>query len=131
MKKTVKLYMAVLVIVMSYSNSQAQHSAHAITEHFNTIEWYPDSTIKAAYNLKRKKYRGYAIEFDALGNPEWIGKYKNGVKHGRWNKFDSSFRLYKRGEWTLAFRPGCGSGRVKAKREFELLYAKLTEDSKD
>ena len=128
MKRKSNIFLITITLSLCYSKGNAQQSIGGIVQNFNTIEWYPDSTIKAAYNIKRKKYRGYAIEFDTLGKPEWIGKYKNGVKHGAWNQFNGSTRLYKRDQWDIVFRPGCGSGRIKAKQEFKMRYAKLTED---
>lgn len=104
---------------------RAQANKKEIRQHFNFVEYYPDSTFKAVYHLKRNKFRGYSIEFDTLGEAIWIGKYRNGLKHGVWRKWESSHRFYRRGEWDIQTRQGCGTQINKSMRKFQKLYLKL------
>jgi len=97
---------------------------------FNEIEYYPDSTIKSACKTVNGQYNGYSIDFDSLGNPILIGKYKKGIPVGAWYASDGSMQIYENGEMAGDVIPGCGTGIVKAQKEFQAMYQQLTNGKK-
>ena len=98
---------------------------------FDKVEYYPDSMIKCAYKLKKGLYHGYAIEFDSSGTAFKIGKYKKGKKEGSWSYRSGAREGYKNGEnFGLISFPGCGTGEVIAKEDFQKLYLQLIQGGK-
>jgi len=129
--------MKILLLLILCTNSIdsiciAQGNNDHIINNFNTLEYYPDSTIKVAYNLKRGKIRGYCVEYDSSGIPEWIGKYRNGLKHGEWLGINGISWFYTRGEIDWAYllsRQGSSSrgDGLELGDQFEKLYVRLTK----
>jgi len=107
--------------------ANAQPGKTKILRCFDVYEYYPDSTIKAAYHVKNGKYNDYAIEYDTTGAPAKIGIYKKGKKSGNWLYSSGAAERYKKGKTDgLITVPGCGTGKAQAKDSFRMLYEKLT-----
>ena len=92
---------------------------------FNKVDYYKDSTIRAAYNLKNNILYGYAIEFDTKGNPTSIGKYKKGNKNGKWYLNNGGFTTFKNGKEGLTALHTCGTGKHESEIFFRKLYVEL------
>ncbi|PHR27759.1 MAG: hypothetical protein COA38_12875 [Fluviicola sp.] len=131
MKNIIEISLILILCTYSVCSIAQDNTDHVIAQ-FNTLEYYPDSTIKIAYNLKGNKIRGYSVEFNSTGRPIWIGKYRNGLKHGKWLQNDGGSRLYKRGEIDWGYSLGLESvglemGNMKSIKRFQKLYARLTK----
>ncbi len=102
-------------------NAQANRE-HIITV-FDSITYFPDSCIHAAYTIKKGVPNGYAIEFGSIHKYISIGEYKNAKKVNVWYRDNGSSEHFKKGEGGLLLYPGCNSGLQKAKIAFQTLYA--------
>jgi hypothetical protein len=91
--KNILLMFGLLVTV----STLAQTSLEKMKSSFDTIVYYPDSTMKGAYHLKKGLYNGYAIEYEPKGEIV-VGKYKKGKKNGVWVYNNLNFTTYKNGE---------------------------------
>jgi len=96
-----------------------------IPKRFNHVEYYPDSTIKAIYQMRHGQPQGDAVEYDSTGTATAIGKFKRGAKHGVWIYRDAQSIEYKRGQREYGGYPGCGTGFRLARHRFQERYAEL------
>lgn len=121
-------FIVFLVAIFLFRGASAQAQKNAILANFDSIAYYPDSTIESAYKVRKGKAHGYAIEFDSLGRPVAIGKYVKGEKDGGWLLRNGWMDFYENGTYDGFAIPGCGTGLRIAKEEFENLYRKLIEE---
>lgn len=117
--------LAIIVFIIWRAAVFAQNDRQLIISNFDKIEYYSDSTIKCVYTVKRGLNHGYSIEFDSLGFPIRIGKYKRGNKHGNWYWNNGWLTQYEKGEDGLILIPGCGTGLRESKQRFIELYNEL------
>jgi len=114
-----------LGIVFAGLTGKAQKLKGNLISSFDSIEYYSNDTIKAVYQTKKEMPKGYSIEFDSTGKALKIGKYSNGKKTGYW-LWENGTRESCSGKYEgMMFYPGCGTGIIKRKREFQTLYEKL------
>ena len=99
----------------------------ALANRYDSVAFYPDSTIKGLYHLRKGQPNGGAIEFSETGTPTDIGEFKRGQRHGVWISSDGQSTKYKRGERQWGGYPGCGTGWRKAKATFQERYAELCQ----
>lgn len=105
---------------------QAQWGKAQVASRFKNVVYSPDSTIRAVkYHAKRYRYRRYGIDYDTLGRPLMIGKYKHGLKQGGWLCRDGSAWEYNKGEAHTGWIPGCGTGLARSREGFVVLYDDL------
>lgn len=110
------------------ARSQAQWGKAQVASRFKIVGYKPDSTIRSVrYHALRHRYRSYGIDYDTLGKPLMIGRYRHGLKEGKWLCADGSNWEYRKGTCDLGFIPGCGTGKVKAREYFAMLYEDLTK----
>ncbi len=96
-----------------------------IINSFDSITYYSDSTINCAYSLTNGVLMGFAIEFDSLGQPKKIGKYKNGIKHGKWFWVNGNTENFKKGKSNSILEPSCSTRRKQSQLYFRNLYENL------
>ena len=134
MRRVVKMYsLKILFLIFALTSSFslfAQVDKEKIISAFDKTEYYSDSTIQSVYKIKNGLYDGYSIDFDSLGNPVAIGKYKKGIPVGAWYSSDGSMQLYEKGEMKDDMIPGCGTGISKSKKEFQQMYQDLINGRK-
>ncbi len=118
-------FLVLLLGTFLFRDASAQAEKKAILANFDSIVYYPDSTIENAYTMRKGKAHGYAIEFDSLGLPVAIGKYVKGEKDGGWLLRNGWMDFYENGNYDGFAIPGCGTGLRRAKEEFEDLYRRL------
>ena len=116
---------ALICLQITFVNAQV-HKVNIISS-FNKVDYYSDSTIKAAYKTKKGQYHDYAIEFDSTGNPTSIGKYKKGVKTGAWRHGCCKTFHYKNGRliYISVSNYDLLSERRMAEADFENLFLHL------
>ena len=115
----------ILTIIFSFficSIQFGQADKKLLLTTFDKFEYYPDSTIKCVYKIKRKKFHGYSIEFDEKGQPNYIGRYDRGEKWWYWFRPDNSWDYYRDGFSDPELLPGCGLGQSQ---DFKKLYADI------
>ena len=117
-------------ISLSFIGS-GQTSREKIIASFDTVIYYPDSTIKSAIHLKKGYYSGYTIEYGQTGKI-LVGKYKKGKPDGLWLYNDLSFLLYKKGKQKGEFVPNYDfeGDRKRAQENFWNLYWKAVNAGK-
>ena len=96
-----KPYALYTLLILGFSIplfSQAQQQKGLIQRNFDSLVFYPDSTIQYAYRLKRGKLHGFAVEYDSLGKTKYIGQYKRGKKYGRWEHYRGYYAYHDRRE---------------------------------
>ncbi len=118
------LYLIPSFLLLGQSSNGQSNNINIISS-FDSIVFNPDSTIKFAYKINKGLYESYAIEFDTLNIPKAIGKYKKGKKKGNWLYTNGSYSIYQNGQTDYLLIPGCGTGKHKAKEEFQNLYLHL------
>jgi hypothetical protein len=118
-----QIFLTVGVVLTFVASGQVDRDK--IISSFDLFDYYPDSTIKCAYKIKKGIKSGYAIEFDQAGQPVSIGKYKGGNKDGNWRNSNGLTDCFKGGQDNDGFMPGCGTGVQKAKDDFQKLYIQL------
>jgi hypothetical protein len=132
-----------LLFSLFFSNSFSQEDKASILAHFDYVEYYPDSTIQAAYNYTGVYLERFAVEFSTIGKPVAMGIYQKGKRTGKWIYADgssdyflekpdrSSFsyslteRTNSAGNRTGSIHPGCGTGKYQATKEFYKAYDNL------
>lgn len=125
-----KLFCIILLSFFCFGLS-AQGNKKIIAACFDGAEYYlPDSTLKCVYKMKKGIRQGYGIDFSRSGEAISIGKYKNGLREGRWLNRDGFTDWYEKGETNEGSMPGCGTGVFKAKEDFKALYLKLVNSEK-
>ncbi len=121
----------IIVFLFGIGTSKGQADKAKILSAFQQFDYYPDSTIKCAYKIKKERKHGYAIEFDSTGAPDFIGEYKRGKRKGSWMYADARFKSYKKKYRNiLSFYPGCGTGVQLAKSRFKKMYRQLINNEK-
>lgn len=119
---TMKFIVTIIFSVFIYSPQFGQVDKKLLLRTFDKFEYYPDSTIKCAYKIKRKKFQGYSIEFDEKGQPNYIGRYDKGDKWWYWFRPDNSWDYYRAGTSDPELLPGCGLGQSQ---DFKRLYTDI------
>lgn len=99
----------------------------ALASRYDSVTYYPDSTVKSLYHLRKGLLNGQAIEFSEAGMPTDIGEWKRGKRHGIWISNDGQTVKYKRGNRLWGVYPGCGTGWRKAKVTFKDRYAEIIQ----
>jgi len=104
----------------------AQQDTARIRKQFSSIVYFENSSIiQFARNERDGKSHGLGIEFDTLGRPRAIGRYRHGCRNGIWLYSDGSSVHWNDGSFKTGSRPGCGTGVMKAQKDFMLLYEEL------
>lgn len=125
----IKTALYLLVLLLPWiARGQAQWGKAQVVSRFKSVDYNPDSTIRSVkYHSLRFKYRNYGIDYDTLGRPLMIGKYRHGLKEGGWLCADGSGWDYHKGRSHTGWIPGCGTGRRQARGYFAALYEDLTK----
>ena len=97
----------------------------ALASRYDSVAFYPESSIKGLYNLRRGLLNGEAIEFNEAGVPTDIGVFKRGKRHRIWISSDGHTVKYKRGERQWGSYPGCGTGWRRARTSVQERDAEL------
>lgn len=124
------------VFVLLLSTCFSQQDKEKILMNFDYVEYYPDSTIRAAHKFIQTVER-FTVEFNEAGIPVAMGNYKKEVKVGSWYYSDGSFdeydekfsNLYSPQNFqnhqiksTGSLYPGCGTGVSQAIKLFRQRY---------
>lgn len=104
---------------------KAQIHRERIITAFDRITYFPDSSIHMAFTIKKGVPNGYAVEFNRRHSQVRIGKYKKGNKYGIWKYSDGGDVTYSKGDTSLIFYPGCGTGMKKARVDFQILFSEV------
>lgn len=101
----------------------SQISKKDIPTSFTSFEYYPDSSLKTICQSRgwNNKLNGWAIEFDEIGKPTGIGKYKNNYKRGSWNYSDLTIIVYKKSSFEVYLPPYCGISDMAWQKKFDKL----------
>ncbi len=78
------LILVAVIFSFSLNPCFSQKDKEKIIANFDYIEYYPDSTIKEARKFNGTHLQGTTIEFNTAGEPVAIGRYKKGIKTGKW-----------------------------------------------
>jgi len=115
-----------IFISFLFSFAFGQTDKSKIIKTFDKFVYYPDSTIKAAYKTKGRKYHGYSIEFNEMGQANYIGRYWKGKKWSWWIKPDNTTDYYQddMNIYYLGMKPTCGYGQP---HNFEILYSDILD----
>ncbi len=117
-----KSFIILIFFILYCSTSFGQHDKQKIIKTFDKVTYYPDSTIKCAYFIKRHKYDGYSIEFDSLGKPKAIGQYLKGKKHSYWINSNNLCDYYTNDIKNSELAPTCNTGQPN---DFNKLYSNI------
>lgn len=121
-------YRSIVAVAFVFSTIRASaQDLTALVSQYDSVAFYPDSTIKGLYHLRKGLLNGVAIEFSEKGTPTDIGDFKRGQRHGVWISSDGQSVKYKKGERQWGGYPGCGTGWRKAKATFQARYAELCQ----
>ena len=125
--KNIFLLLGLLVTFSTF----AQADQEKIKASFDTIVYYPDSTIKGAYHLRKGLYNGYTIEYTESGRII-VGKYKKGKPNGVWLCSDPEYiEIYKKGISRDFYANWDFEGdRKRAERTFWELYREAINSGK-
>lgn len=96
-----------------------------LASHFDSVAYYPDSTVKGLYHLRKERLDGQAVEFNESGEPTDIGEFKRGERKGTWISSNGHWVKYRHGKREWGGVPGCGTGRIKARVTFQERYAEI------
>jgi len=116
-------YILIIGLLLTSFSSKAQER-DSVVKYFDRVEYFSDSTIKAAYRMKDGKQNGFFVQYAGNGSPVLIGQYINGKPTGIWKTAAGSLINYAdyRG---LKLTPGCGTGINQVKNDFHQLYSML------
>lgn len=121
----------------------SQKDREKILANFDYVEYYPDSTIRAAHKFIHITVERFTVEFNEAGMPVAMGKYQKGKQVGEWIYSNGSSRIFPKfinhdNPITVAYapydptdhrtgnlRPGCGTGEMQAKQAFKDKYESL------
>lgn len=117
-----KSFIILIFFILFCSTLFGQQDKQKIVKTFDKITFYPDSTIKCAYFIKRHKYEGYSIEFNEQGQPTAIGKYWKGKKHSYWIHPNNLCDYYINGIMNPEIAPTCSTGQPN---DFNKLYLNI------
>ena len=121
-------YRSIVAVAFVFSSIAASaQDLTALVSRYDSVAFYPDSTIKGLYHLRKGLPNGVAIEFSEKGTPTDIGEFKRGQRHGVWISSDGHSVKYKKGERLWGGYPGCGTGWRKAKATFQERYTELCQ----
>ena len=113
-----------IALIIAYMTS-AQDAAVLINK-YDCVVYYPDSTVKSLYHVRKGMLHGEAIEFNESGKPTELGGFKRGHRSGVWISSEGHSAKYVRGKREWGTYPGCGTGKRKAHDHFQQRYWKLS-----
>ena len=131
-----------IMFLLSFQNCFSQKDKEKILANFDYIDYYPDSTIRAAHKLTfTVDY--FTVEFNVTGIPVAMGNTQDDEKVGEWIYSDGSVTIFPKlsaieNPTVIAFdpydptdhrtgslRPGCGTGTMQAIQNFKAKYQSL------
>ena len=137
-----KLFISLLFLLF-FQNGFSQQEKAKILANFDYVEYYPDSTIRAAHQFIGFTLERFTVEFNEAGMPVAMGNYQKGKQVGEWIYSDGSHRIFPKfstiedptviafdpydptDHRTGSIRPGCGTGTMQAMKDFRTKYQDL------
>ncbi len=125
-----------------FGNAFSQKDREKILANFDYVDYYPDSTIRSAHKFTGTSLERFTVEFNEIGMPVAMGKYKMGKRIDEWIYSDGSLTIFPdiKMEFysnrviivpehtrTGNLHPGCGTGRMQAQQEFRDKYQHLID----
>ncbi|WP_343634129.1 hypothetical protein [Fluviicola sp.] len=137
-----------IVLLLWSQHCFSQKDREKILANFDYVEYYPDSTIRAAHKFIHITVERFTVEFNEAGMPVAMGKYQKGKQVGEWIYSNGSSRIFPKfvnhdnpiivaydpydptDHRTGNIRPGCGTGMMQAIQAFREKYESLLNPEK-
>jgi hypothetical protein len=135
--ETILKFSSCILFFLFLQQGFSQKDKEKILANFDYVEYYPDSTFRAAHKFTGVTLERYTVEFNEVGMPVAIGNYQKGIKVGNWCYSDGSFDEYDEKfsnlytpqsfqnyqiKSTGSLYPGCGTGVTQAIKLFKQRY---------
>lgn len=141
--ETIFKFSSCILFFLFFQLGFSQKDKEKILANFDYVEYYPDSTFRAAHKFKGATLTRFTVEFNEVGIPVAMGNYYKGARRGIWIYSNGSSTDYtetkneslnplfvqvdfddinKRSGATV---PGCGTGTMQAIQHFSEKYQSL------
>lgn len=92
--ETILKFSSCILFLLFFQQCFSQKDKEKILANFDYVEYYPDSTIRAAHKFIHITVDRFTVEFNEAGMPVAMGKYQKGKQAGEWIYSNGSTRIF-------------------------------------